>query len=118
MHGAVDDALEVARARRARLDAVVDVDPRLGWAVVGVHGEPVAAVAHRDTLGAVEGGKVVVGQLPQHAVHVRAVERLDGGHSALVDQPVMVGQPAGRGLTAPGQRCAICLTHRLDPYAK
>jgi hypothetical protein len=82
VHGAVDDALQITGARRTRVDAVVDVHPRVGRAVVGVHGEPVAAVAHGDALGAVEHSKVVVGHLPHHAVHLGAVERFDGGNSA------------------------------------
>jgi hypothetical protein len=70
MLGAVDDALEIAGPRRARFDPVVDVHPRVGRPVVGVHRHPVAAVAHRDALGTVERGQVVVGEPPQHTVHL------------------------------------------------
>ena len=95
VHRAVDDAFQVARPRRAGIDTVVDVDPGLGRAVVGVHGQPVAAVPHRNALGAVQRRQVAVGHLPHHAVHLGAVERFDGGHPALVDQPVVVGQHRG-----------------------
>ena len=95
VHRAVDDAFQIAGSRRTGIDAVVDVDPRLGRAVVGVHGQPVAAIPHRNALGAVQRRQVVVGHLPHHAVHLGAVERLDGGHPALVDQPVVVGQRRG-----------------------
>ncbi len=70
--------------------------------VVGVHGEPVAAVPHRDSFGAVQGGEVVVVELPQHAVHLGSVERLDGGDAALVDQPVVVGQRRRAGVGGAG----------------
>ena len=81
---------------------MIDVHPRLGGPFVGVHGEPVAAVPHRHTFGAVEGGEVVVVELPHHAVHLRSVERLDGGDTALVDQPVVVGQRRGPGIGGVG----------------
>ncbi len=95
VHGAVDDAFQVAGSRRAGIHAMVDVDPRLGRAVVGVHGQPVAAIPHGNALGAVQRREVVVGHLPHHAVHLGAVERLDGGHPALVDQPVVIGELRG-----------------------
>ena len=98
MQGAVDDAFQVAGPWRAGVDPVVDVDPRLRRAVVGVHGEPVAAIPHGNAFRAVEGGEVVVGHLPHHAVHLGTVERFDGRHAALVDQPVVVGQRRGSGV--------------------
>ena len=99
---AVDDALQIARPRRSGIDAMVDVHPRLGRARIGVHGEPVAAVPHRHAFGAVQRGEVVVVDLPQHAVHLRSVERLDGRHAALVDQPVVVGQRRRAGIGGAG----------------
>src|SRR6478752_6286319 len=90
--GAVEDAFQIAGARRSGFDAMVDVDPGRRRAVLGAHREPVAAVTRRDALGAVERGKVVVGHSPDHPVYLAAGERLDGGDPALVDEPVMVGQ--------------------------
>jgi hypothetical protein len=101
MQGAVDDAFQVAGPWRTGVDPVVDVDPRLGRAVVGVHGEPVASIAHGNAFRAVEGGEIVIGQLPHHTVYRRAVERFDGRHTALVDQPVVVGEHRGPGIDRP-----------------
>ena len=81
---------------------MVDVHPGLGRARVGVDGEPVAAVPHRDAFGAVQRGEVVIVELPHHAVHLRTVERLDGGDAALVDQPVVVGQRRRAGIAGAG----------------
>ncbi len=112
---AVDDALQIAGPRRPRVDAMVDVHPRLGGACVGVHGEPVAAVPHRNTLGAVQRGEVVVVDLPQHAVHPRAVERLDGRDTALVDQPVVVGQRRRAGIGGAGAASRHLLHAQVRP---
>ena len=81
---------------------MVDVDPCVRRAGVGVDGEPVAAIPHRDSFGAVQRGEVVVVDLPHHAVHLGSVERLDGGDAALVDQPVMVGQHRRAGIGGAG----------------
>ena len=74
---AVDDALQVPRPRRAGFDAMVDVDPRLGRPVVGVHGQPVAPVPHRNAFGAVQRRQVVVGQpaTPRRAPRSRRTAR-------------------------------------------
>ena len=95
----VDDAFEVTRSRRTRIHPVVDIDPGVRRTVVGVHGQLVTPVAQRHALGAVQGGQVVIGELPDDPVYMSAVERLDGGHAALIDQPVVVGQhrPPGIG---------------------
>ena len=92
MERAVDDALQVAGPWRARIDPVVDVHPGVRRSVFGVHGHAVPAVAPRHTFGAVQRGQIVVGHVPDDAVHLRPVERLDGRHPALVDQPVVVGE--------------------------
>ena len=92
MHRAVDDAFQIAGSRRTQIHPVVDVDPGVRRSVFGLHGQLVAPVAHRHALGAVQGGQIVVGHLPDHSVHLRAGERFDGGHPALVDQPVVIGE--------------------------
>ena len=97
---------------------MVDVDPGVRRPVVGVHGQLVAPIARRHALGAIEGGQVAIGELPEHSVHVVAGKRLDGGDAALVDQPVVIGQHRRPRIAASGQRRAICVTHRFDPYAK
>mgnify|MGYP007123229252 CR=1 FL=1 len=56
------------------------------------------------------GGEVMLGDPPEHPVHVIAGERLDGGHAALVDQPVVVDQRGGTRVG--GIRAA--LRHLLD----
>ncbi len=102
MQRTVDDSLQIARPRRSRVDAMVDVDPRLGRPGIGVHGEPVAAVPHRHSFCAVQRGEIVVVELPHHAVHLRTVERLDCRDAALVDQPVVVGQCRRTGISGAG----------------
>ena len=92
MQRPVDDAFQVAGSRRAQIHAVVDVDPGVRRPVFGLHGQLVAPVARRNAFGAVQGGQIVVGQLPDDSVYLRAGQRLDGGHPALIDQPVVVGE--------------------------
>ena len=115
MQGAVDDAFQVAGPWRARVDPVVDVDPRLRRAVAGVHGEPVAAIPHGNAFRAVEGGEVVVGHLPHHAVHLGTVNGSTVATPRSLISQSWSASVAGRGLTAPGHRRAICRTHRFDP---
>ena len=92
MQRPVDDAFQVAGSRWAQVHPVINVDPCVRRPVFALHGQLVAPVAHRNAFGAVQGGQIVVGQLPDDSVHLRAGERLDGGHPALVDQPVVVGE--------------------------
>ena len=94
---------------------MIDVHPGRRRPVVGLHGQPVAAVAHRNTLGAVQDGQVVIGELPEHSMHLVAGQRFDGGYAAFVDQPVVVGQHRRPRIS--GVRTALrhLSTHRLDP---
>ena len=92
MHRSVDDALEIPGPRRPGIDSVVDVHPGIQLPVRGADRHPVAAVANGDTLGAVQGGQVAVGDLPDDAVHLGSGEGFDGGDTAFVDQPVVFVQ--------------------------
>ena len=118
MHCSVDDAFQVARSWRTRIHPVVDVDPGIRRPVVGVHGQLVAPVAPRHALGAVQGGQIVIGELPDDPVHFCAVERLDGGHAALIDQPVVVGQHRPPGIAGVGTTLRHLLHAQVRPVRK
>ena len=118
MHGRVDDAFEVARSWRTRMHPVVDVDPGIRRPFVGVHGQLVAPVARRYALGAVQGGQVVIGELPDDSVHFHAIERFDGGHAALIDQPVVVGEHRPPGIGGVGTTSRHLLHAQVRPVGK
>ena len=91
MHRPVDDAFQVAGSRRTRIHPVVDVDPGVRRPVFGMHGQPVASVAH-GTPSALSRVARSWSDSCQTTPCTCAVERLDGGHPALIDQPVVVGE--------------------------
>ncbi len=41
----------------------------------------------------------MVGDPPEHPVHLAAGERLDGGYPALIDQPVVIAEYRGPRIT-------------------
>ena len=89
---AADDAVQIARARSACLNAVIDVDPRRRRAIHGSNRQSVATVTLGNAFGAIEVCQIVIGQCPQHPVDRAPDERLQGRDSTLVDQPIVVGQ--------------------------
>lgn len=115
MQRPVDDAFQVAGSRRPQIHPVVDVDPRIRRSVLGLHRQLVAPVTHRNTLGAVQGGQIMVSQVPHDPMHRCPVQRFDGGHPALIDQPVVVGKHGTAGVGGVGTPLRHLLHAQVGP---